>query len=130
MEEGNVEGMVASEGGDVTEDSSTRPPTLEQASSTAAAAAATAAVTVTTADISTEDSNGGTGTNQIGGGGSGGDTVASGATPPLTSKLYISNTKKLYNDFLVNFFPLHVSYWREMKWKNSEWNDRNDVSIV
>jgi hypothetical protein len=33
----------------------------------------------------------------------------------LTPERYIFNTKKLHNDFLVNFFPFHVAYWREMK---------------
>mmetsp|Transcript_11057 Transcript_11057/g.18063 ORF Transcript_11057/g.18063 Transcript_11057/m.18063 type:complete len:136 (+) Transcript_11057:2132-2539(+) len=33
----------------------------------------------------------------------------------VTPDSYISNAKKLHNDFLVNFFPYHVAYWREMK---------------
>lgn len=32
----------------------------------------------------------------------------------MSSSKYVLLTKKLHNDFLVNFFPEQISYWREM----------------
>ena len=43
-----------------------------------------------------------------------GDTVSSRILED-TAEVYIFKSKRLHNDFLVNFFPLHLTYWRVMK---------------
>jgi hypothetical protein len=56
--------------------------------------------------IGSQDRNGQNRTAKQAGAGEDGST--------MTPDRYVFNTKQLYNDFLVNFFPQHVSFWREM----------------